>query len=285
MLDLLQMLCALPAPCGDEGILKKYITMKYPHFKEDAFGNLVYRNNGEGALTMLYASLDEDAVLAMEIKNEKVYFSHLGSRKIYPSMTVSFGGYTGIVCEEGDKKYLYMADGGEGIEQGRCGVLDGEFEGETDKEQNLLLGKSIANRLAVAALLTAPETKRNICVVLGVKSNHNTTGLQAATETIKPDKTLIFEETKSDTFALKMLGEGFSASAESASLLEETLQKAEIPYARTADNTEKTLGSKSAWNTTAVLGIPTLFTDYVRQGIRVKTANNLEKIVKTLLED
>ncbi len=285
MLDLLQMLCALPSPCGDEGIAKKYITMKYPDFKEDAFGNLIYRNNGTGALTMLYASLDEDAAVAMEIKDEKVYFSHLGSRKIYPSMAVSFGGYTGIVCEEGETKYLHMTDLGEVVEQGRCGVFDGEFEGETDKDENLLLGKNIASRAAIAALLTAEKTDKNICVVLGVKSNHTTTGLEAAIQTVKPDKTLIFEETKKEKFAIKMLGEGFGASEQAIQSLAQAMDKAGIEYVRTADNSEKTMGAKSGWGNTAVLGIPTLFTEYIRQGIRVQTAKRLSEIVKAYLED
>ena len=285
MLDLLQMLCALPAPCGDEGIAKKYITMKYPDFKEDAFGNLVYRNNGEGELIMLYASLDEDAVLAMEIKDEKVYFAHIGSRKIYPSMAVSFGGYTGILCEQGETKYLHMTDKGEGIEQGRSGVFDGEFEGETDKDENLLLGKNIANRAAVAALLTAENTNKNICVVLGVKSNHTTTGLEGAISALKPDKIIILEETKKDKFAIKMLGEGFGASEQAAEKLASVLEKADVAFERTADNTEKTMGAKSSWVNTAVLGIPALFTEFIRQGIRVKTAKDLSKIVNTILED
>lgn len=284
MLDLLQMLCALPAPCGDEGIAKKYITMKYPDFKEDAFGNLVYRNNGKGELTMLYASLDEDAVLAMEIKDEKVYFAHIGNRKIYPSMAVSFGGYTGILCGEGENQYLHMTDMEEVIEQGRSGVFDGEFEGETDKDGNLLLGKNIANRAAIAALLIAEKTNKNICVVLGVKSNHTTTGLEAAIETIKPDKTIIFEETQKDKFAIKMLGEGFGASEETTEKLASVLEKADVAFERTADNTEKTMGAKSGWGNTAVLGIPTLFTEFIRQGIRVKTAKDLSKIVNTILE-
>ena len=286
MIDLLQMLCALPAPCGDEGIAKKYIMMKYPQFQEDAFGNLIYKTEGEGDLTMLYASLDEDAILAMEGSGDKIYFSQLGKRKLYPSMTVSFGGYTGVVCEEGDNnKYLFMADGAECIACGRAGVADGEFEGDAEKEENLLLGKNIASRAAMAALLTADVQKQNICVVLGVKSNHNTTGLQAAVETLKPAKTFIFEETNNEKFAVKIMGEGFGASEEMASKLEDVLKKAEISYVRTADNTEKTLGGKAPWNTTAVLGIPTLFTEYMRQGVRVKTVNDLEKIVQTLLED
>lgn len=285
MMDLLQMLCALPAPCGNEGIVKKYITMKYPMVTEDAFGNLVYKTKGDGPLTMLYVSLDEDAFLAMEGSGNKMYFSQLGRHRLYPSMTVSFGGYTGVFCEEGNQKYLYMADGADSVAPGRAGVADGEFEGETDKDENLLLGKNIANRAAIAALLTADIQNENICVVFGVKSNHSTTGLAAAVELLKPAKTLIFEETRNENFAVKIVGEGFGASEDMALRLEAALQKADVSYVRTADNTEKTLGGKAPWNTTAVLGIPILFADYMRQGIRVKTVKALKKIVQAYLEE
>lgn len=287
---MLEMLCALPAPCGGEEIAKKYIMQKFPQFKEDKIGNLVARYPGEGKTVMLYAALDEDAAVVMDVQdNKKVFFAHLGKRKVYPGMQVSFGGYTGFVCADGENpeenQYILMTETAEGLQAGRNGVFEGNFEGETDSPENVLLGKNIAARAAISAFLSDFESDFNVYIVLGVQSNHGNKGLSAAAKEIRADRVLIFEETKGEKMTVKSLASGYAASNAAESELCSAFEKAGIPYEISADSGEKSAGAATPWGGTGVIGIPVLFPDFMRQGIRVKTAEEIQKFVKTYLEN
>lgn len=287
---MLEMLCALPAPCGGEEIAKKYIMQKFPQFKEDKIGNLVAHYPGEGKTVMLYAALDEDAAVVMDVQdNKKVYFAHLGKKKVYPGMQVSFGGYTGFVCADGENpeenQYILMTEAAEGLQAGRNGVFEGNFEGETENPENVLLGKNIAARAAISAFLSDFESDFDVYIVLGVQSNHGNKGLSAAVKEIEADRVLIFEETKGEKMTVKSLTNGYAASNATESELCSAFEKAEIPYEISADSDEKSAGAAAPWGSTGVIGIPVLFPDFMRQGMYVKTADAVQKFVKTYLEN
>ncbi len=281
---MLDMLCALPCPCGEEDITKKYIIKKYPECKTDAFGNLI-REIGEGdKKIMIYSSLDEDTATALSVKENKVYFAHLGKRKIYPGQSVSFGGYTGIVQEEGDDKYIELIDCEDGIEVGRCGVFEGNFEGSFDNENNTLLGKNIAQRTATSAMLEIENASTKATFGFGVQSNHKNKGLSALVNTIEADEYLAFEETDKDEITLKVLGQGYSGAEDLIGKAEQVLAELDIPFIKTADNKEQTLGSVLPWGKSLVVGIPVKFKDCIRQGIKVKTVQNIKKFIEKFVE-
>ena len=281
---MLDMLCALPCPCGEEDITKKYIMKKYPDCKTDELGNLI-REIGEGNKKIfVYSALDEDTFTALSVKENKVYFAHLGKRKIYPGQTVSFGGYTGVIQEEGDDKYIELIDCEDGIEIGRCGVFEGDFEGDLENENSTLLGKNIASRTATSAMLGTENASAKTILAFGVQSNHKNKGLSALINTIEADEYLAFEESDSEEITLKVLGRGYSGAEDLILKAEEILNKSEIPFVKTADNKENTLGAVLPWGKSLVIGIPVKFKDCIRQGIKVKTVQNIRKFVEKFVE-
>lgn len=285
-----EMLCAIPSPCGGEDIAKKYIMQKFPECTEDAFGNLVLKKGSGGKKIMLFASLDEDAAVAMEVNDtKKVHFAHLGNRKVYPGAGVSFGGYTGIVCGDGDdpekNQYISLVDCSEGIEQGRCGVFEGESEGDLSDENSTYLAKNAADRAAISAMLQELSVKNEVYLVFGVQTNHQNKGLISAIETINPDEVILFEETESEKFSVKLFGKGYSASEAVVAKVEEAFGKCEIEYEKTADAKAETKGAVLPFGISCVVGIPVTFGKFIRQGILVKTISDLKRFIKCYLED
>ncbi|MBQ7039285.1 MAG: hypothetical protein IJN39_01840 [Clostridia bacterium] len=284
-----EMLCAIPSPTGGEDIVKKYIMQKYPECKEDALGNLVLKKGEGGKKIMLFASLDEDAAVAMDVEGDKVNFAHLGSKKVYPGQAVSFGGYTGVVCSDDENpeknQYIKLIDCKEGIEQGRCGVFEGESEGDLSDENGTYLAKNAANRAVISAMLKEFSSENEVYLVFGVQSNHRDKGLVSAIETINPDEVILFEETDSEKFEIKLFGKGYSASAKVSGKAEETFEKCGIEFEKTADAKKETKGAVLPAGISCVVGIPVKFSQFVRQGIAVKTITDLEKFVKCYLEE
>ena len=263
---------------------------KFPDVKEDEFGNLVRKVGSGGKKIMVYASLDEDSAVLMELSEDKAYFKHLGTRKIYPGQSVSFGGYTGIVCADSEKaeenQYIKLIDCEDGIEIGRCGVFEAEFEGDTENENATLLGKNIAMRSAISAMLCDFDVKENeFYFVFGVQSNHQNKGLLSAISTIKPDEVLVFEETDNKKFALKLMTKGFSLSEEKQSKAQSLFEKCEIEYEQTACGKEKSQGEILPFGKSTVIGIPVTFKDFIRQGIKTKTVKDIKKLIKCYVED
>ena len=286
-----EMLCAIPSPCGGEDIAKKYIMQKFPEAKEDALGNLVLKKGENGKKIMLFASLDEDTAVAMEIEQngKKVHFAHLGNKKIYPGQSVSFGGYIGVVCADGDNpeknQYITLVDCKDGIEKGRFGVFEADAEGDLTDENETYMAKNVANRAAISAMLKDFSTTNEVYLVLGVQSNHRDKGLVSAIETINPDEVILFEETSSEKFSLKLFGKGYTAGGEISAKVEEAFSKCGIEFEKTADAKEETKGIALPSGISCVVGVPVMFSDFIRQGISVKTIYDLEKIVKCYLED
>lgn len=284
-----EMLCAIPSPCGGEDIAKKYIMQKYPECKEDALGNLVLKKGEGKKKIMLFAALDEDSAVAMDINGDKIHFAHLGNKKIYPGQAVSFGGYRGIVCADGDNpeenQYIKLVDCKEGIERGRFGVFEGESEGDLSDENGTFMAKNAANRAAISAMLKELSCDDEVYLVFGVQSKHRDKGLISAVETINPDEVILFEETEGEKFNIKLLGKGYSASEEVSAKVEEAFEKCGIEFEKTADAKKVTRGALLPANISCVVGIPVMFSNFVRQGISVKTVFDLEKFVKCYLEE
>lgn len=286
-----EMLCAIPSPCGGEDIAKKYIMQKFPEAKEDALGNLVLKKGENGKKIMLFASLDEDTAVAMEIEQngKKVHFAHLGNKKIYPGQSVSFGGYTGVVCADGDNpeknQYIILVDCKDGIEKGRFGVFEADAEGDLTDENGTYMAKNVANRATISAMLKDFSTTNEVYLVFGVQSNHRDKGLVSAIETINPDEVILFEETSSEKFSLKLFGKGYTAGGEISAKVEEAFSKCGIEFEKTADAKEETKGIALPSGISCVVGVPVMFSDFIRQGISVKTIYDLEKFVKCYLED
>lgn len=286
-----EMLCAIPSPCGGEDIVKKYITQKFPECIEDDLGNLVLKKGGNGRKIMLFAALDEDSAIVTDVTDngEKVHFAHLGNKKIYPGQAVSFGGYTGVLCAEGDdpvkNQYIRLIDCTDGIEQGRCGVFQGENEGDLSDENSTYMAKNAVNRAVISAVLKEFSTENEVYLVFGVQSNHRDKGLISAIETINPDEVILFEETESEKFSIKLLGKGYTAGEKVSEKVENAFLKCGIEFEKTADAKKETRGAVLPIGYGCVVGVPAMFCDFIRQGIKVKTISELEKFVKCYLED
>lgn len=286
---MLEMLCAIPSPCGGEEIAKKYIMQKHPECYEDSFGNLIRKIGSGDKKILIYSALDEDGAVALNVVGDKVSFAHLGSRKIYPGQAVSFGGYNGFVCADGENpsenQYIKLVDCADGIDVGRVGTFEDDFEGDIENENETLLGKNVASRAAISAFLQTDTAKYEVYFVCGVQTNNKSKGLSAAISNINPDEVLVFEETDKEKFVIKLLGAGYACGKEQEKKAEAVFEKVKIEFEKTADTKEYTIASVTPWGKTCVIGIPVTFSDFIRQGIKGKTVKDLTKFIKTYAEE
>ena len=195
---MIDMLCAVPSPCGAEELIKKYISKKVScEYYEDGIGNLILHFGSGSKKLMIYAPIDEDSLVVMSKDKNKVSFAHLGKTKLYPGMTVSFGGYKGVICSDEKKptegQYIRLLTGNN-VDIGASGVLDYEFYEEDD----VVFAKHAAEKAAVCAMLECEgaESIYDVYFVFGVQGSNGHKGAVAASGSIKPDITVVFEGTE-----------------------------------------------------------------------------------------
>ena len=279
---MLEILSALNSPCGGEEHIKKYIKTKLSGAYEDALGNLIYRKKGGEKKLMIFCALDEDAIVVMSKKEKKVNFAHIGDKKIYPGNTVSFGGYKGIICSDNKEKptedmYIRLIGGVE-IEDGCIGTLDGEYY----EEENIAFMKEAASKTAAAAMAECAdcETNYDTYLVFGVLGKKSSRGLVGAVREIKPDKTLIFEQTSKESLTVKLLASGYVCSKEAA----QEILDIDSSVIKEVDSGEKTSASFAEAENVVCIGIPVKYADSIRQEINLNVKDKLLNIIKNTMK-
>ncbi len=285
---MIDMLSIIPSPCGAEELIKKYI-YKNADGKcyEDGIGNLIVRFGSGTKKLMVYASIDEDAIVVMSKDKNKVSFAHLGKTKLYPGMTVNFGGYKGVICTD-DKKptegqYIKML-AENNVEVGTSGVLDGEFY----EEDNILFGKHIAEKTAVSVMLecVGVQCDYDVYFVFGVQGSNGHKGAIAASGSIKPDIAVVFEGTDKkddDKLTLKLLTSGYVCGEKIKSGITELCDAEKIGLTFSVDSEEKSCGDVLRCANSAVLGIPAQFMDAPSQAVNKSLCEDVKKLIIALL--
>ncbi len=274
---MLEILSALNSPCGGEEHIKKYIKTKLPDAYEDDLGNLIFRKKGGEKKLMVYCALDEDAIVVMSQKDKKVNFAHVGDKKIYPGAAVSFGGYKGVVCSDNKDKpqedmYIKLIGNVE-IENGTIGVLEGEYY----SEENFAFMKEAASRVAASAMIECAdsETVYDTCFVFGVMGKKSSRGLVAAVREIKPDKTLVFEQTEKENLTVKLLATGYVCNKE---LAEEFLE-IEPTLEKEVNSEEKSSAAFAESENVVCIGVPVKYPDNIRQEINLEVKDKILNII------
>ena len=283
---MLDMICSFPSPCGNEEILKRYIIKKYPYdWEEDNIGNLIlHKANGSEKL-MLYVSIDEDGFLVVENTEGKVYFSHIGDKKVFPGTCISFGGYKGVVLsdnKENPEKEQYIKTVSEcEISQGQNGVADLEYY----EDEGVAFTKEAANRLVLDAILdlSLVETKYDLYIVLGVQSKNLYKGIKNAVNSIKPDKVIAFEQTTQKKMSYRVTAKNFMINPECKNYLEEISQKAELTFEPEINNKVNSVAGFVECPYTLVFGIPVEFPDDLRQAVKTEYKDKVQKLLKTII--
>lgn len=274
------MLCMIDSPCGNEESVKKFIKTKINvPFHEDAIGNLIAHKEGNGQKLMLYVSIDEDAFLAMNVKGKEISATHLGDKKVNKGDLVSFSGFMGVIDSPEDNlvKLLKEYD----VNQGDCSAINiPSYE-----DDGILFSKEAASKLVISAMCEAMDKDNDVDVyfVFGVKSKMGGKGLIAATKSIKPDKLIIFEDTKkqSDKLTIKLMAKGFSSTR---SFFEQLCDKNDLCCE--VDSKEKTIASLVSCENIAVIGVPVEFKDNIRQAVKLDLKDEiLNLIIRSMKND
>lgn len=283
---MLDMLCSFPSPCGNEDVLKRYIVKKYPaDWYEDSIGNLILHKNGTKEKIMLYVSIDEEGFLVMEKTDRKIFFAHLGNKKIFPGMNVTFGGYKGVVCNENESsdnseqfiKLLADYD----IKQGDNGVADFEYY----EDEGVAYTKEAANRISLNAILELIdiETEYDLYIVLGVQSNKGYKGAITVVNSIKPDIIYAFEQTTLDEISYKVTANGFMINPVAKEIVEELSEKVDFLVLPEINKECKSSATYLKAPVTVVFGIPVEFSDNLCQTVKLENKDKIKNIIKNLL--
>lgn len=270
---MIDILSVIDAPSGNEENILKFIKTKIKGKCEtDSMGNLIFRTGKEGGKRiMFYTPVDEDAFVAMSVENEKVYFAHLGKRKVKAGDILSFSGYKGAVASPGGKDgKLYFESFHTPIEQGQAGV----FDFQSFSEDTVLCSKEAASKAAISAFVKASERdyENDIYFVFGVKNKMGGKGLIASLHGIKPDVLYIFEETdeKCEELTFKLMFKGGYSSRDF-----------EFPSLKTEISSEKaSLGAFSDCGKTAVIGIPVKYAENMYQTVNIQIENEIIKLIE-----
>ena len=285
MLDLIS---AFPAPCGNEEIIKKFLKTKIDRqWQEDSIGNLIVRFGSGDEKWMVYCPIDEDAVVAMSVKEEKVWFAHLGDKPLHPGDTVSFEGTKGVICvpdleKPNDGQYIQMLVKDK-VEPGMAGTVDGEFH----EDEGVVYTKAAAQRAGIAAMLElcSMEPNCDLTLVFGVQGNNGNKGAIVADREIRPDRVIVLEQSEKQTesLTLKIAGSGYVCNKELADDIYQVCEENGIKMDNEVDVKQKTAASMFTNGRAAAIGIPVQFGKQMRQAIQTSTVEELKRLLRILV--
>ena len=283
---MLDILCQLPAPCGNEETVKKYIKTKVCT-TEDSIGNLIARKKDGNEKRMIFGATDEDALTVMQIDGKKLFVSHQGVQKIPLGSLVSFGGYMGVLQAKDSSKpteNLYVEMLKDGFEKvGASGVVSVEYT----TEDEIVFTKDVADKMALSAMLkcTDEETDYDTSFVFGVQSKNKNKGAIVASRALAPDFVLAFEKTKAETLTYKAASKGFIISQKAKEEIESICDALSIEIKPEADTEAESAASAFAAANVIVIGVPVRFYDEIRQAADIKYEEILQKIIKAFLKE
>lgn len=283
---MLDILCQLPSPCGNEQTVKKYIKTKLD-CTEDSIGNLIFNKNGGNEKLMVFCAIDEDTLTVMSIDGKNVYVSHQGGQKLPLGSVVSFGGYMGVLQAKDSSKPtedLYVEMLKEGFENiGASGVVSTEYT----TEDEIIFTKDAADKMALSAMLkcVSEETDYDTSFVFGVQSKNYNKGAIVASRAMEPDFVLAFEKTKSETLTYKAAAKGFIISQKAKEKIESIFDALDIEIKPEADTEAESMAAAFAAANVAVIGIPVRFCDEIRQAADTKYEEMLQRVIKAFLKE
>ncbi len=233
MFELLEKLCAAPAPSGCEKqvreLIEKEISPYVDSVETDVMGNLIARKKGSGKKLMFAAHMDEIGVVATCYGEKgQVYVSALGGADPYASLfqRVQFlNGTQGVLALDGNRDMLkslnmhqlYADVGAKNEEEAKKLVPVGEsgvFVGDYKEQNGCVISKAVDNRFGCFVLIEAikkmKQNKNDLYFVFTVSEELGMRGAKTATFTVNPDYAIAIDVTRtgdmpaSDKIALEL---------------------------------------------------------------------------------
>ena len=273
MIDMLSM---IDAPCSLEGSILKFIQTKLnADCSFDGIGNLIAHKKGNGKKIMFYTSVDEDSFIVLTRDKRKINFAHKGDKKLNKGDLLSFNGYLAVADDDKSCTLLKEYD----INTSDVGC----FQAPAYEDDDIILAKEAASKLAISAMCQASEENSDFDVyfVFGINSKMRNIGLAASVNSIAPDELIVFEETEKDTekLCIKFLTKGFSSNRE---LAEKLIDKYELEIIINSE--DNSAGSVANCEKSAVIGIPVENKELSRQKTNTKLKDNILNLIKGELQ-
>lgn len=278
------MLSSIPAPSGNEEILKKFIKKKLTaEYYEDSIGNLIVNKNGGGERVVLMCAVDEDAVILLQKDNEKVYFNHIGEKELYPGTEISVSGTQGYICCADSSKPLenqYIEFFEEfDFEPGEAGIVSSEYY----EDENFLKGSRIGKLAVITELINTANTykgEKDLFVVFEVQSLFGHKGGIVACNEINPDVLWSFEEIENKS--KELLGIKSAKNYVSNRLTDEIYENIGLkPY---VDTKLSTIAIYVKNCLTGIVGIPVKFTQNPSQYVSKETTEKIKEFLNNILK-
>ena len=276
------MISAIPSPSGSEEIIKKFLKkLINVETYEDSIGNLVVHKSGTGKKVMLICGIDEDAIVALSQEKDKIYFNHLGNKKLYPGTLVSINASDGYICAKDDKiplenQYIGMVSDDE-VTPGTSGVIFSEYF----EDDNYIKGSRIGKVCVINEMITLANNytgELDLYIVFEVQSLFNHKGALVASNIINPEFTITFEEIESGDKDLLLIkaAKGYISPQNGESFFE----KAELkPY---ADTDLEITASFVKNSVVSVVGVPVKFASYPSSYIYKEVKEKIEKLFEII---
>ena len=209
-MELLQKLCAIPAPSGREEALREYIKGELvscaDEITEDALGNLIVHKKGTGEKVMFAAHMDEIGVIVTFVDdNGFLRFAPVGGVDPYDCVhreVIFVNGVRGVISyEEKEKplkdldfKKLFIDIGARSREEaetlisvGDTGVFAGGFFVQGDTVTAKALDDRAGCYVLIRALKECGRTDKDIYAVFTAQEEVGLRGARVAAERIAPE--------------------------------------------------------------------------------------------------
>ncbi len=276
------MISSIPAPSGNEEILKKFLKkLIKEEVYEDSIGNLVVHKKNDGKKVMVICGIDEDSLITLSQEKDKVYFNHIGNKKIFPGTAVSISGVEGYVFSDNDDKplenqYIKLASD-ETIEIGTPGIISAEYFEDDNYTKGNRIGKlCIINEMI--NLANNYTSNYDLYVVFEIQSLFNHKGAIVASNVIEPDYIIAFEEIESDSDNLLLIKA--SKGHIITKFTEEFFDDAQLE--NYVDTELQTTAAFIKNSDIAVLGVPVKFCKFASSYIYTKTKEKITQTFKTI---
>jgi len=236
-IDIIQRLCALHGPSGDEGAVRAFIIDQLPAgvaHRTDPLGNLIVTKRGDKPAKtsiMLCAHMDEVGFMVTNINEDgTLEFSTigginanaiLGRRVKFSTGNIGVFGVKPVhLCESSEREAppnqntLYVDIGAKSREQaltyckpGDTAVFESEFSQMADE---IICSKAIDDRIGCAILLDIMQRELpfDMTFLFTAMEEIGCKGAKVATRSIRPDAALIIEATTAADTPLTKQGKG-----------------------------------------------------------------------------
>ena len=270
------MLSSIPAPSGNEEILKKFLKkLIKTETYEDSLGNLIVHKKSNGKKFMVICGIDEDSLVVLSQDKDKLYFNHIGDKNLFPGTGVSVGGNEGYIFSDNEDKplesqYIKLTSG-ENIEIGAPGVVSSEYFDNDEYIKGNRIGK-------ICVINEMINLANNYDGDYEVQSLFNHKGAIVASNDILPEYIIAFEEIEhsDDKVSLIKASKGHISSQFTQSFFENADLESFV------DTKMQTTATFTKNSDIAVLGVPVKFLKCASSYIFKDTKEHISKIFNTI---